>query len=41
MQKEQIFPLRPGNWLLSSVKVMGQLQMSKEGNCQAVGAKDV
>jgi hypothetical protein len=41
MQKEQTFPLRPGDWLLSSGKIMEHLQMSKEGNYQAVGAKDV
>jgi hypothetical protein len=41
MQKEQTFPLRPGDWLLSSGKITEQLQMSKEGNYKAVGAKDV
>ncbi len=41
MQKEQTFPLRPRDWLLSSGKIMEQLQMSKVGNYQAVGAKDV
>jgi hypothetical protein len=41
IKKEQTFPLRPGDWLLSSGKIIKQIQMSKEGNYQAGGAKDV
>jgi hypothetical protein len=41
MQKEQTFPLRPGDRLLSSGKIMEQLQMLKDGNYQTVGDKDV
>ncbi len=41
MQKKQTFPLKPGDWLLSSGKIMKQLQMSKEGDYQDMGAKDI
>jgi hypothetical protein len=41
MQKEQTFPLRPGDWLLSSGNIMEQLQMLKDGSYQTVGDKNV